>query len=133
MAYITYEEYVELGGMLDAASFTLVEVKAEGVVNWYTFNRLANDETFKPEVKKCMAQLIDLLDVKIKAFSLGQASGSVVASQSNDGVSISYNTLGASDAIGFCDNETKQIIESWLYNSRNEAGVPIMYRGVSYE
>ena len=64
MAYITYEEYVELGGMLDAASFAPVEVKAEGVVNWYTFNRLVNDETFKPEVKKCMAQLIDLLDVK---------------------------------------------------------------------
>lgn len=130
MAYITYEEYTELGGTLDATSFPPIELKAEGVVNWYTFNRLVNETEYRQEVKKCMAQLIDLINIKMKAFALGQASGSAVTSQSNDGVSISYNALGAVDAIGLCDSESKAIVESWLYNSRNESGEPLLYRGV---
>ena len=53
--YLTYEEYVAFGGQLDSTTFTLLEMEAENVINWYTFNRLKKDTTFSDDVKNSRA------------------------------------------------------------------------------
>ena len=44
--YLTFAEYTAMGGTLSQTTFDDLEFEAEALVNWYTFNRLKNDETY---------------------------------------------------------------------------------------
>ena len=132
--YLTYAEYQTMGGALDEATFDDLEFEAEALVNWFTFNRLKNDTTFPEELKRLMKYLINL------AYSQSQvidASGSgdstsnkAIASQSNDGVSISYNVLSAKDMIESVKTESESAIKMYLQGVTNQAGRKLLYRGV---
>lgn len=132
--YLTYEEYQNMGGALDEATFNDLEFEAEALVNWYTFNRLKNDTTFPDELKRLMKYLINLASSQqgiIDASGSGDStSGKVIASQSNDGVSISYNVLSAKDLIESVKTESEQAIKMYLQGVMNEAGRKLLYRGV---
>ena len=41
--YLTYSEYQALGGGLPEQEFNNLELKAETLINWYTFNRLTKE------------------------------------------------------------------------------------------
>lgn len=134
--YLTYEEYQSMGGTLDATTFDDLEFEAEALVNWYTFNRLKNDTTFPEELKRLMKYLINLA---YQQSQLTGASGSgdsenvsakAIASQSNDGVSISYNILSAKDLMNSCKTEGEKAIKMYLQGVMNEAGRLLLYRGV---
>ena len=62
--YLTYEEYVEMGGTLDEATFNEYEFEARGLVDWYTFDRLKKETELSPEVKQCMYMLIKYITDK---------------------------------------------------------------------
>ena len=131
--YLTYEEYQNMGGTLDEATFNDLEFEAEAWINWYTFNRLKKDTTFPPELKRLMKYLINLAYSKAVAGGISEdadGSGKTIASQSNDGVSISFNVLSAKDMIDNVNNEGKQAIDRYLQGVMNEAGQLLLYRGV---
>lgn len=143
--YLTFDEYIELGGTLDETAFTDLEYDAESVVNWYTFNRL-----FKPEwesvlntvqLKRCMYQLIRLKqkEEELLAQSTGGAGWGIgwtkepgITQQSNDGVSTSYNTLSSGELMAhFNGAKTKEdIINRYLGSIVNDLGRSILYRGI---
>lgn len=123
-----------MGGALDEATFTDLEFEAEALINWFTFNRLKNDTTYPAEVKQLMKYLINLAYSK---SGLVDASGSgavdtskTIASQSNDGVSISYNILNAKDLMETVKSESENAIKMYLQGVMNEAGRLLLYRGV---
>jgi len=134
--YLTYEEYQAMGGTLDAASYDNYEFEAEALVNWYTFNRLSQDTQIPSQVKRLMKYLIDT--AKQQNDLLGQSSGgsssegivAAIASQSNDGVSISYNVLSAKDLMESLKLSEKTTIEMYLQGVMNEAGRKLLYRGL---
>ena len=131
--YLTYQEYTEMGGTLDETAFNNLEFEAEALVNWYTFNRLKKDTNLPDELKRLMKYLIGLAAEKgnlIGASGSGDAAGKVVSSQSNDGVSISYNVLSASDLMQSIQDEGKKAINTYLQGVMNEAGRLLLYRGV---
>ena len=134
--YLTYEEYQNMGGALDEATFDDLEFEAEALVNWYTFNRLKNDKQFPEELKRLMKYLINMAAFKnnmIAASGDGQAESSVgrtIASQSNDGVSISYNVLNAKDLVEDIKADSADAINKYLQGVMNEAGQLLLYRGV---
>ena len=133
--YLTYAEYQTMGGALDEATFNDLEFEAEALVNWYTFNRLKQDTTFPTELKRLMKYLINMAAFKnnMIAESSGQVGGNTsgtVASQSNDGVSISYNVLNAKDLVEDIKTDSKDAIEKYLQGVMNEAGQLLLYRGV---
>lgn len=134
--YLTYDEYISLGGTLDSATFDNLEFDAESIINWYTFNRLVKETEISPTVKRLVMRLISLLNDKQKAQVLGQsASGDSVAtptivSQSNDGFSTTYNVLSASDMIAQTDKEVEQLIRRSLQTEVNSLGKKLLYRGV---
>lgn len=132
--YLTYAEYQTMGGALDEATFDDLEFEAEALVNWYTFNRLKNDTTFPDELKRLMKYLINLASSQqgiIDASGSGEgASEKAIASQSNDGVSISYNVLSAKDLIESVREESERAIKMYLQGVMNEAGRKLLYRGV---
>ena len=41
--YLTYAEYTNMGGTLSETTFNDYEFRAEALINYATFNRLAND------------------------------------------------------------------------------------------
>lgn len=133
--YLTYEEYQAMGGTLDATTFDDLEFEAEALVNWYTFNRLKNDTNFPEELKRLMKYLINLAYSKsgmLDASGSGNSdsAGKTIASQSNDGVSISYNILSAKDLIESVKAESETAIKQYLQGVMNEAGRMLLYRGL---
>ena len=127
--YLTYNEYQTMGGTLDEATFTDCEMQAEVKVDWYTFNRLRNEESYSNRVKQCVFQLIKLLKLQEDASSVG-GDGSAVASQSNDGVSISYNVLSASQVFDMADTQIEKAIKMYLNGEKDSKGRLVLYRGV---
>lgn len=133
--YLTYEEYQNMGGTLDATTFDDLEFQAETLVNWYTFNRLKKDTTFPVELKRLMKYLINLAYSKKELLDASGSGNSesadkTIASQSNDGVSISYNILSAKDLMDATKDEAENVIKQYLQGIMNEAGQLLLYRGV---
>lgn len=134
--YLTYEEYTQMGGTLDEATFNDLEFEAEALVNWYTFNRLKKDTTFPDELKRLMKFLVNLAYAKatmvgtVNGSASSEGVGKTITSQSNDGVSVSYNILSAKDMVEGIKTDSKDAIERHLQGVMNEAGQVLLYRGV---
>lgn len=132
--YLTYAEYQNMGGTLDETTFNDLEFEAEAIVNWYTFNRLKNDTVFPDELKRLMKYLINLAYSQagiLDASGSGDGtSNKAIASQSNDGVSISYNVLSAKDMMDAVKTQSKQAVQMYLQGVMNEAGRKLLYRGL---
>lgn len=131
--YLTYDDYVTMGGTLDELPFRKLEFQAEAQINHATFNRLKGDKIIPEEVRMLTHYLVDLMEKKSMAFSLGKGldgSTTYITSQSNDGVSVSYNGLAPSDLIELCKADSLTAIRSYLEGVTNEAGRKLLYRGV---
>ena len=133
--YLTFDEYEEYGGTLDETAFNQLEFEARAVIDWWTFNRLQNETEFPEAVKRCVFKLISLIDSRQKAMVVdAQADDGTtqagIASQSNDGVSISYNTLSAQDAVNTIKNELDTTVKMYLSGVKNSLGQLLLYRGL---
>ena len=134
--YLTYAEYQEYGGTLDESTFNDFEMEAETIVDWYTFNRLQNDSIYPDKLKMCMYQLIRLAQQKRAALAVGESadgnveSAATIASRSNDGVSISYNVMSASELFSTLKEEFADVIKRYLDGVVNELGRKVLYRGI---
>ena len=137
--YLTYAEYKSMGGTLDETAFNDFEFEAEVYVNWYTFSRLKKYTTYPDEVKKCMYKLIQLAKIQYdtmmsSSVSSGGVSSSVanstIASQSNDGVSISYNILSADKVYDTIKDEMESVVNKYLVDVKDSLGRKLLYRGL---
>lgn len=131
--YLTYDEYHRMGGKLNEADFTNFEFQAEAQINYATFSRLKGDNVIPEEVKYLTFYLVELMEKKAAAFSLGKGENgeaTYITSQSNDGVSSSYNGLAPSDFIELCKVDSLNAIKSYLEGVTNEAGHKLLYRGL---
>lgn len=131
--YLTYDEYKNMGGTLEEIPFNDFEFQAEAQINYATFNRLKKDKTVPEAVKRLTLYLIDLMEKKAAAFSLGKGSSTdsvYITSQSNDGVSTSYNGMSPSDLIKLCKEDSLNTIRNYLEGVTNEAGHKLLYRGL---
>ena len=134
--YLTYEEYQSMGGTLDSTSYENFEFEAEALINWYTFNRLKNDTVFPEAVKRLMKYLIDLAQERAQLLSAGGSGDSesttsaAIASQSNDGVSVSYNVMSAAQIMESLKGQESGAIQRYLQGVVNEAGRKLLYRGL---
>lgn len=133
--YLTYDEYQEYGGTLDETAFLQYEFEARALIDWWTFNRLQNEEQLPEAVSRCMYSLIHLAETKNKALILDSQTddGTIqagIASESNDGVSTAYNTLSAKDAMESVKQEAETTIQFYLSGVRNSLGHKVLYRGI---
>lgn len=131
--YLTYEEYTAMGGTLDEPTFNDLEYEAEALVNWYTFNRLAKDTQIPSEVKRLIKYLINLVQKQnegVLGAGDGSTSSPIVASQSNDGISVSYAVLNASERMQALKTQEETTIRRYLQGVTNESGRKLLYRGL---
>jgi hypothetical protein len=134
--YLTYLEYRNYGGTADETTFNDLEFEASSVVDWYTFNRLQNEKEYPEAVKRCVYKIIQYIVAQQQVNGLDTASaqnnaeGAGIASQSNDGVSVSYNVLNAKDVVENSKAQIKQIVDQYLSAVKNSLGQKVLYRGV---
>lgn len=134
--YLSYEEYQNMGGALDETTFNDYRFEAETKIDWYTFNRLQKDEVIPEAVKRCVFRLIKLIQDMNQASIMDGATSSDsgisagISSQSNDGVSISYNTISARDMLEYSKTGIDMTIKQYLYGITNAAGKKLLYRGL---
>ena len=147
--YLSYSDYTNMGGTLDEATFNDFEFESECIVDWYTFNRLHGETEYPERLTKCMYALIKLAKLKADAMSLGSqtittsdgehtktiTTSASIASQSNDGVSISYNTLNVSDIFEKLSpykrgGEVWMTVKMYLQGVTNSLGRKLLYRGI---
>lgn len=136
--YLTYEEYQNMGGTLEETAFNDFEMEAEAIIDWYTFNRLQKDTTYPEKLKQCMYKLIKLAQERQAALSLGEADSGestegaekYIASRSNDGVSVSYNVMNASQVFDTLKDEMGKTVKMYLNGVVNELGRKVLYRGL---
>ena len=136
--YLTYEEYTDVGGTLDETEFNYLAYEAESYIDWYTFNRLHNMTEIPDAVKRCEVYLIKLIQERLTALGISASDSSGtstdalknILSRSNDGVSVSYNSLGAKDAISGLSSEINQTIQRFLQGVTNELGRKLLYKGL---
>ena len=131
--YLSYTEYQSMGGTLTENIFVDYEFRAESLINYRTFNRLVKDTSFPMQVKRLVKYIIDLVDKQSSAMSLGNngnTSNAYVTSQSNDGVSISYNGMSSTDLFALCDKDIQASINRYLQGVTNSAGRNLLYRGL---
>ena len=127
--YLTYEEYLALGGTLDLTPFNLLEFEARRQIDIRTFNRLKDSENIPQEVKLCEYKLINSINNFANAtYSI--ANNGNVKSENTDGYSISYiNSSEISNVVKSKNIELDDIIRTYLlgviYN-----GEHLMYVGV---
>lgn len=125
MKYLTYDEYVAMGGTLDASEFAANAAEAQAHVDRHTFRRVRNMTVVPDSVKACMCALVDVL----KSASTVR-TGAAVASESNDGVSISYVTSSPTESDERLTAQIEQTIRLWLFGEVDDDGTPLLWRGV---
>lgn len=136
--YLTYDEYTEMGGTLDEATFKDLEFEARSYVDWYTFSRLQKENTVPLQVKECMYYLIRLIFNKMNTLNTlpitdsetSTTGDSDVLSQSNDGVSITYNKLSSKEMLSSLKDEIADSINRYLQGVTNSLGKKLLYRGL---
>lgn len=134
--YLTFEEYATWGGTLDASEFELAELEARLLIDRITFQRLKNEEEIPEAVKFCMFKLMELLAQQKGLESCpnlqdgDSISQTAIASQSNDGVSISYNVMSASELYSLNKQKIQELAKLYLQGVTNSLGQELLFRGM---
>lgn len=135
--YLTYDEYLDMGGeTLEETAFQQLEFEARSQIDWWTFSRLQKEEKLPEPVKRCMFKLIELLDKQQKVLLVdavdedGNVVAGLMAHQSNDGVSTTYNVITGNMAVRVIQNQLNSTIRMYLQNVRNSLGRKVLYRGL---
>ena len=121
--YLTYQEYLALGGTLDEMPFNLLEYNARKKIDERTFGRLVDKGQEYQDVKLCVYNMITTLN----SYSSYDTQNKAISSESTDGYSISYGTPQKSITEAK-NSELEDIINSYLANVVID-NVPVLYRG----
>ena len=121
--YLTYQEYLALGGTLDEMPFNLLEFNARKKIDERTFGRLIDKGQEYKEVKLCVYNMITTLN----SYSSYDTQNKAISSESTDGYSISYGTPQKS-VVETKNSELEDIMNSYLANIVID-NVPVLYRG----
>lgn len=129
LTYLTYLEYQKMGGTLSEGDFDWAYRHARAELDYQTLGRLRNEKAVSDNVKQCMVEMIDVCAAG--DIQYGSPDGvQAVTSTSNDGVSVSYATPSMADWYDkIYPRRVRGIIETYLADERNAAGMQLLYRG----
>ena len=122
-AYISLDQYKEMGGGADAAAYFRYELKARKLIDAATHNRLAGEDPVRESAKMCAFELIEQMAAQEAESGIG---GREALSVSNDGVSVAYSESETQSAAAL----QRQIIKNWFFGEFAANGVSLLYCGV---
>ena len=122
MQYLTYEEYITIGGELELTAFNRNIDRACGIVDTHTFKRLHEMREIPSQVKVCVRDLVEYLannSIITKTItSKSQSAGGVSESESYSEKTLEQMT-----------EETTGIIYDYLSGVTDDYFAPLLYRG----
>lgn len=123
MAYLTYEEYVILGGVYDEAAFNRNIDRACATIDRATYNRVVAMREVPRRVKALCRDLVEYYathaDVSKQNVSTHTESAGTVSE------SVSYAAKSSSD-FSF---DIEELILDHLYTLTDDKGTPLLYKG----
>lgn len=126
--YLTYDEYMTLGGTISQMPFNLLEFETRKRINNRTQNRINSIKEKPQEVKLCVNAMINTLSQYIADSS--KEINKNVASESIDGYSVSFITGSqVQEAIKSKKSELEDIMQTYLGNVRTSDNIPVLYLG----
>lgn len=126
MTHLTFEEYEELGGKLDEASFTQYLISAEAKLKYFTSRRINKFKELPLSVKQLIVKMVDFLaEVDKSASGLQMSNGGTLAGYSNGIESFSFNNLSGKSFVSQINSQVFSLCQEYL------ADYPeLLYRGV---
>ena len=126
--YLTYEEFMTLGGTISKMPFNILEFETRNRINNRTQNRINNMKDKPQEVKLCVNAMINTLVQYVIDNSKGINKN--IASESIDGYSVSFITGSqVQEAIKSKKSELEDIMQTYLGNVRTSDNIPVLYLG----
>lgn len=122
MEYLTYEEYVEIGGTLDLTAFKRNIDRACGFIDLHTQSRLQSVLEVSQRAKACVRDLVECLANNVP-------SGKAVTSKSQSAGGVSESESYANKTTDELNAEMFCIVYDYLATEKNDCGTPLMYRG----
>ena len=123
--YMTFEQYIALGGTLPLMEFTLAEVKARARIDAMTQGRVANMAEVPLQV---LVAMMEIMTVDGAFSAAAQAAAPVAASFTTDGYSETYGSAESRTAA--IEKQLTGSIETLLDGITDDDGVPLLYAGV---
>ena len=122
MQYLTYDEYLEIGGTLDLTAFRRNVDRACAIVDSYTQNRLQSVLEVSQRVKACLRDLVEYLASNV-------SSGKAVTSKSQSAGGVSESESYATKTANDVSTDMLNIIYDYLSTEKDDNGTPLLYRG----
>ena len=127
--YLTYEEFMTLGGTISKMPFNILEFETRNRINNRTQNRINNMKDKPQEVKLCVNAMINTLVQYAVDSSKGINKN--IASESIDGYSVSFITGSqVQEAIKSKKSELEEIMQTYLGDIRTSDNIPVLYLGI---
>lgn len=122
MNYLTYDEYVLLGGKFDSSTFLSKIDLVSALVRDKTFGRIEKMREIPRTVKLCCRDLIEFIQLNYTTekniTSRSTSSGSVSES-------VSYQLKNYDEMI----EESQSFIRAYLSTEYDDNGTPLLYKG----
>ena len=124
MQYLTYEEYIKIGGTLEETAFKRNVIRACGEIDIRTKCRIHAMEKIPVEVEYLCADLVDFFASNIlqAAVITGKSTAAGPVSESE-----SYSVKNSNDISADMD----ELFVSYLGSISDDKGTPLLYRGCS--
>lgn len=124
MTYLTYEEYSNMGGVLDLTAFNRNIDRACGIIDNATHKRI---ECMKEVPQRAKALCRDLVEYLARYST----SDMVVSSRSQSAGGVSESESYATKTDTELQADIDNMIADYLLNVTDDNGTPLLYRGCS--
>ena len=122
MQYLTYGEYLNMGGELNETAFLRNVDRACGFVDLHTQSRLQSVLEVSQRAKACVRDLVEYLASNI-------SNGKAVTSKSQSAGGVSESEGYATKTNDEINCEMLNIVYDYLATEKDDRGTPLMYRG----
>ena len=126
MTYLTYEEYSNMGGVLDLTAFNRYIDRACGIIDNATHNRI---EPMYGVPKKAKALCRDLVEY---LATNGNVAEKDVSSWSESGGPVSESVSYVSKTKEEIQTDIDGLVYEYLGSETDDCGRPLLYRGAMY-
>lgn len=123
MKYLTYEEYVDLGGTNDETLFNLNITRTFAIVDRYTQSRIQGMAVVPDRVKTLCRDLVDYLISNIKLAE------KTVSSKSESAGTVSESVTYSVKSEEYITFEIDELVYDHLYMLTDDNGTPLLYKG----
>lgn len=125
MTYLTYEEYSNMGGVLDLTAFNRYIDRACGIIDNATHNRIECMAEVPQRAKALCRDLVEYLESNV-------SSGKAVTSKSQSAGGVSESESYATKTTDEMNCEMLNIVYDYLSTEKDDCGTPLMYRGAMW-